>query len=834
MAIKNYLILLFVIPSVAINFSCSVPKAPEESHTLSFDDNWHFAKDAPEEAALPSFDDSNWRLLDLPHDWSIEDLPNQSDSVMGPFSKSSVGKMRTAYTIGGTAWYRKTFTIGEDDNKKIAYLQFDGIFMNSDVWINGRHVGNHPYGYTSFYYDITSYLNPAGQPNVVAVQVKNEGSNSRWYSGSGIYRHTWLTLVNTTHIVPWGVFVKTPSANDQSTDVSIISTVVNSGPETAAVKLNVQIMDNQGNAVASSETTANIQSGEKKIIEQNVVVANPRLWSVDAPNLYTARVTVFQNDNLSDVQDTKFGIRSIDFSASKGFLLNGKPMELIGGCIHHDNGPLGAKAIDRAEERKIELLKNAGFNAIRCSHNPPSPYLLDVCDRLGILVIDEIFDNWENPKVSPEDYSKDFKQWWQKDLELMVVRDRNHPSVIMWSIGNEIREALDTAGLRIARNLTGAIRNLDNTRPVTEGFNDFAAKRGLPSKWHESAPHHALLDVVGYNYMFENYVEDHEKYPERVMVATEFMPLYSLVNWKAVEDYPYVIGNFAWVAMDYLGEAGVGLSRVVPDVPSTESGMGALGMFFSRDSWPIFNDFQGDIDLIGNRKSRYYHQLVVWRKSNIEMMVHEPVPAGMKENVSPWGWPEELKCWNWEGHEGETMQVHVYTRSTLVKLELNGKVIGEQSVDGETSITATFEVPFAPGILIARCYDNGMETGADTIQTVGKPAAIRLVADRASIKADRNDLSYVMAEIIDENGNIVPNANEIVVDFSISGKGEIAGVGSGSPIDMSSFQQPHKKSWHGKCLAIIRPIEKGSGIISLAASAEGLKGAAIQIDLKGI
>lgn len=826
---KRLLLLPPLLATLLICFSCSEANRRGALRSESFDEHWRFIKEDPRGAALPSYDDSGWRNIDLPHDWSIEDLPGQTpDTVVGPFTRASQGKMRTGYTVGGTAWYRKSFTIDSRDREKSVYMNFDGVYMNSDVWVNGKHVGNHPYGYTSFNYDITPYLNQAGQANVVAVQVKNEGENSRWYSGSGIYRHTWLTLVDQVHIGMWGVHVKTPSVGEESAGLSVASTIINSGEAVASVKVRSEIIDPSGNVVGISEKSVEMKPLSKAEVEQEVTISDPERWSIEEPNLYTARVTVLKNKSQADVLDTRFGIRTIEFSADRGFLLNGKPVELVGGCFHHDNGPLGAKAIDRAEERKIEIFKNAGYNAIRCSHNPPSPFLLEVCDRLGMLVINEIFDNWESPKVSEEDYSVYFKEWWRRDLESWVLRDRNHPSVIMWSIGNEIREALDTAGYRIAKELTGAIRNLDDTRAVTEGFNDFARRRGLKSMWHESASHMELLDVVGYNYMYDRYEEDHERYPGRVMAATEFMPLYSLANWKTVEDHPYVIGNFAWVVMDYLGEAGVGLSRIVPDVPRQESGM-LGGAFFSRDSWPIFNDFQGDIDLIGNIKPRYDHQLVVWRKSNIEMLVHEPLPGGMRENVSPWGWPEELKCWNWGGHEGEMMQVHVYTRSPLVKLELNGQVIGEQSVNGDTSITATFNVPYEPGILIARSYLDGIETGADTIKTTGRPAAIRLVADRTMIRADRNDLSYVMAEIIDEEGNIVPNADDVLVNFEISGHGEIAGVGSGSPVDMSSFQQPRKRSWHGRCLAIVRPVEMETGTMVLQARAEGLESAAIEI-----
>jgi len=797
----------------------------DENRTISFDDGWLFIKDNPAGAETPAFEDSNWRSLDLPHDWSIEDLPEQiPDSIIGPFSKAAIGKMGTGYTLGGTAWYRKHFSIRKEDQNKTAYLMFDGVYMNSDVWVNGKHVGNHPYGYTSFYYDITSFLNPAGQSNTVAVQVKNEGRTARWYSGSGIYRHTWLTLVNQAHIGVWGINIKTQSVNENSAEIIAATSLVNSGKLEMTVRVKVEIIDPSGQTAGNNESSTTILPDAKNSIENQITINNPQLWSVDNPKLYTARVTVFNDNKKSDCTTISFGIRTIRIDATNGFVLNGKSIKLIGGCFHHDNGPLGAASIDRAEERKMEIFKKAGYNAIRCSHNPPSPRLLNACDSLGILVIDEIFDNWEREKVSSDDYSRSFKEWWKKDIESMVLRDRNHPSVVMWSIGNEIREALDTAGIRIAGNLTGEIRRLDQTRSITEGFNDFAAMRGQKSMWDESHPHMDMLDVVGYNYMYKRYEEDHEKYPERVMVATEFMPVYSLDNWKMVEKHPFVIGNFAWVVMDYLGEAGVGLSRLVPDVsdkPGSRQGDG-LGVFFSRDSWPIFNDYQGDIDLIGNMKPRYSHQLVVWRKSPVEMLVHRPIPFGMKEIVSPWGWPDELKSWSWPGHEKEKLQVHVYTRSKLVKLELNGKVMGEQAVDGENSITATFEVPYEAGTLVARCFDNGKETASQILKTVGKPEAIRLTADRSMIRASKNDLAYIKTEVIDADGNVIPYADDVKVKFEISGEGKLAGTGNGNPKDMASFQQPERKTFQGVCLAIVRP-KTIPGKINIKATSEGLK-----------
>ena len=816
--------------------SCNQVKVNKKVRTALFDDNWRFVKDNPAGAENPSFDDSKWRIVDLPHDWSIEDLPNQNgDSIVGPFSKASIGKMGTGYTIGGTAWYRKSFVIDKADKDKITYLQFDGVYMNSDVWINGKHIGNHPYGYTSFYYDITPYLNLAGQSNVVAVQVKNEGKNARWYSGSGIYRHTWLTLVNQTHIGMWGVYISTPVATEKTAEINVITTLTNSGKENSPVTLQVQIIDPSGKLVGMAKNISVIPSGSSTDIKQRVKLDSPALWSTEKPNLFQAKVTVINENKEMDDVVTTFGIRSIHFDAQTGFTLNGKSMELKGGCYHHDNGPLGSAAIDRAEERKIELLKNAGFNAIRCSHNPPSPYLLDVCDRLGMLVIDEFADMWEKPKVSPEDYSKYIKANWKTDLGSMVLRDRNHPSVIMWSIGNEIPEAADTSGLRIAKSLAAEVHRLDPTRAVTEAMVDFMAFMTGKSGWDKQASHMALLDVVGYNYRFMDYEKDHVKYPNRIIVGTETMPPLSFENWQAVEDLPYVIGNFSWTAMDYLGEAGTGIPRLV-DIPTGKSAAGsnpmaALMQFFSPDSWPMFVNFQGDLDMIGNPKTPYYYQHVVWRENKVEMFVHKPIPAGKKEITSLWGFPDELKSWNWPGHEGEKMQVHVYTRSKLVKLELNGKPVGEQAVDDNKTITASFEVPYEPGTLTARCFDDSMETASETIKTVGKPAAIRLKADRSAIKADRNDLSYIMVEITDAEGNIVPYANDVLVNFEVIGNGEIAGVGSGSPTDMSSFQQPRKKTWQGRCLAILRP--KGEpGKITLNAKADGLQESSVEITTK--
>lgn len=784
-------------------------------------------KDTLSGAESPVFNDSGWRIVNVPHDWSIEDLPGQNgEDIIGPFDKSAIDKGSSAYLTGGIGWYRKKFIINEEDEDKIAYLQFDGVYIESDVWLNGNHLGFHPYGFTPFYYDITSYLNPPGQSNVVAVRVKNEGMNSRWYSGSGIYRHVWLTLSNPVHIdVSGGMYITTPIITGNRAEVKVAVTIVNAGTNIESLVLRTELLDPSGNVVATVTGNSAVASGQTIQVTHDIPVQKPSLWSVDEPNLYIAKASVLINNKVVDDLATHFGIRSIKIDSKNGFTLNGKSIDLIGGCIHHDNGPLGAASVDRAEERKIEVLKNNGFNAIRTVHNPPSTALLNACDRLGMLVINEIFDTWETAKRN-QDYHLWFREWWQRDVESWVRRDRNHPSVIIWSIGNEIREAFDTSGLRIARNLAGEIRRHDKTRWVTECFNDFAWMRGQKSKWDEIPEHMALFDLIGYNYAYKRYEEDHIKYPERVMVGTETNPPLALENYEQVKKHPYVIGYFVWTATDNLGEAGRGMPQLMDIVPDTSSPSAGGG--FRRDSWPVFTNYQGDIDLIGNRKVPSYYQFVVWGKSKVEMFVHRPVPKGKREVTSSWGFPDELKSWNWSGHVGEKMQVHIYTRSHHVRLELNGRIAGEQNLDPGKSITATFEVPYEPGTLISRCYDNGRETASQTLRTTGKPVAVRLIADRIRIRADRNDLSYVRAEIIDSEGNIVPDADDIMVTFEVKGRGGIAGVGSGNPADMSSFQQPVKKAYQGICLAIVRP-ETTPGKIYLRATAEGLKEASLTI-----
>lgn len=837
--IVAFCVLLSAVCTYAQNKNPSVVPA---TRTIPFDDAWLFSKDIAGNAELVNYDDSKWRKVDLPHDWSIEDLPNQiPDTISGPFSRASVGKAATGFTIGGTGWYRKKFVTGKDQQHKLTTIHFDGVYMNSDVWLNGHHLGNHPYGYTAFNYDLTPYLNPAGQQNVLAVSVRNEGKNSRWYSGSGIYRNVWLTVTDKVHIDHWGVYITTPEVSTNSAAVKIKTTINNEQAVSSNVSLLTTIMSPAGKTVSQSQRDLQLGADASSIDFQSITVSNPLLWSVETPTLYKAITEIKSGNKVIDRVETSFGIRSLQFDGQKGFLLNGNVVKLKGGCIHHDNGALGAVAIQRAEERKIELLKNAGYNAVRLSHNPASQALLDACDRLGMLVVTDAFDMWEGEKLGiQQGYHLYFKDWWQRDIQSMMLRDRNHPSIIMWGIGNEIWEAADTSGYRIAKQLADEVRRLDPTRAVTEAI--LLLPEQIKHTWQEYQPHLSNLDVDGYNYFVNGkidpnqrdsatnhrYESEHAKNPKKLFMATEYFPAAAFENWEVTEKYPYVIGGFSWTAMDYIGEAAIGGPALVNKSVKPPKGLLSLMYFFKPESWPVFNANCGDLDLIGNRKAASYYQNVVWRNSPIEMLVHRPIPGEKKEVRSPWGFPDEHKNWTWPGHEGKKIGINVYTRSRLVKLELNGKIIAEQIVP-DSAITASFEVEYQPGTLIARGYDDGKESASDTLSTTGKPVAIRLVADRNMIKARPNDLSFVSVEIIDDRGNVVPYIDDLEVTYQLTGNATIAGVGNGNPADMTSFQQHHKKVYGGRGLVIVRP-KNSAGKIVLKAAAIGLKEAQITIN----
>lgn len=800
-------------------FTCSLNAYAQAPRIESlFDDSWKFHLGDIPGAEKLSFNDKTWRDIDLPHDWSIEHLPGQeAGKVVGPFHKESPGTTATGYTLGGTGWYRKTFVLDKQTFTS-TILNFDGVYMNCIVWVNGKEVGTHPYGYTAFQLDITKYLQPAGKPNVIAVKVRNEGQNSRWYSGSGIYRHVWLIRKNAVNIPHHGVFVSTENISANEAVVKVSTVVTNQKTKTAVTKLSFRVIGPDGKDYPLVESQAkSISTGEEEFV-QRITVSQPKLWSTEKPNLYKMEVTVHADGAITDRSITTFGIRTIHFDTQTGFTLNGKKVLLKGGNMHHDNGFLGSATIDRAEERRVELMKAYGFNAIRTSHNPPSQQFLDACDRLGVLVMDEAFDMWERPK-NPQDYHLYFKEWWKEDLKSMIYRDRNHPSVIFWSIGNELNERADTSGFRIRKKLVAEAHRLDATRPVTEGVCNFWDHPG--QQWSTTAPAFADLDVGGYNYLDKQYEADHAQFPERIMVGTESYAGEANNYWRQVEKNSWVLGDFVWTAMDHLGETGCGNARYT-DNP----------MRVGLQPWPWFVSFAGDIDLCGDKKPQMLYRDVVWGNSKLAMMVHEPVPQGKKEVVSYWGWPNEIPSWNWEVNEGKEMEVRVFTRYPHVRLERNGKIIGEKSVHDSTRITATFSVPYEPGVLRAIALENGIEVASKELRTTGAPAQIKLIADRTKIKADRNDLSYVRVEVTDAQGNFIPDA-AIPITFIVSGVGEMAGSGNANPTDMESFNNRNCKTHYGRALAILRPLKgKKSGTITLKAEAKGLVAGEVSITVE--
>lgn len=789
-----------------------------------FDDGWKFFKGDIKGAEKPSFDDRSWREVDLPHDWSIEELPVQeSGKTIGPFSIESPGARATGYTLGGTAWYRKTFSFNTKEKYSKTIIIFDGVYMNCEVWVNGKHAGTHPYGYTAFDFDISGFLNPDGRENVIAVRVKNEGRNSRWYSGSGIYRHVWLIRKQAINIPQNGAFISTENITPSEASIKLETVVSNSTGVNVTVSLSVRINGPDGSISKFNESQAKIIAPGNDEIFQTVTIQNPELWSVEDPNMYTAQIQVITNGILTDKVVIPFGIRVIHFDAQTGFTLNGKKVLLKGGCLHHDNGFLGSVTIDRAEERRVELMKAYGFNAIRTSHNPPSKQFLDACDRIGILVMDEAFDIWEHAK-NPQDYHLYFKEWWQKDLESMIFRDRNHPSVIMWSIGNELNERADSVGYIITKRLAEETRRLDPTRPVTEAICGFWDHPG--QEWSTTAPAFVLLDIGGYNYLSGQYEPDHELYPERIMVGTESFPGEAYDYWEQVEKNSWVIGDFVWTGMDYLGESRLGNAQLVDTSRRNRN--------FSRTSslptW--FNAFCGDIDLCGFKKPQLLYRDVIWNNSKLEMVVHSPVPEEIREMVSPWGWPDESPSWNWDGNEGKPLNVRVFSSYPSIRLVLNGKIIGEQTACDSCKLIFNFMVPYEPGVLKAVALENGIEVASKELRTTGPPSRIKLTADRTAIQADRNDLSYVKLEITDALGNPIPDAT-IPVRLFVSGAGEIAGSGNACPFDMESFNNPVCKTYKGQALAILRPLkDMQTGIITLAAEADGLTSGKIIIDVQ--
>jgi beta-galactosidase len=785
--------------------------------------------------------DAAWRTVDLPHDWSIESRP-EADSVTG------AGE---GFFPAGVGWYRKSFSAPAGWQGKRVSVEFDGVYKDATVYLNGHKLGTHPYGYTSFTFDLTPDLTFTGS-NLLAVRVDNSAQpNSRWYSGSGIYRHVRVVVADVTHVAHWGVFVTTPRVSDESAAVAIQTGVANESAEPSKVTVDTILYDSAGLKAGEAESTLTIAAGKQADAAQTIAVAHPALWSPATPALYRAVSRIRKGGKVIDEVDTPFGIRSLSWSAEKGLLLNGKPVKLAGGSVHHDNGPLGAAAFDRAEERRVELLKAAGYNAVRTAHNPPSPAFLDACDRLGLLVLDEPFDTWKANKVK-FDYGNDFDEWWKRDISSMVLRDRNHPSIVIWGIGNEIPELEVDRGPAIGKQLAGQVRSLDTTRPLTLAFPGTTTAPNAAAVFSH-------LDITGYNYnILPTYAADHQKLPGRLMLTTESYPANAFSLWQISQDNPYILGDLTWTAMDYLGESGIGawsygtpdeakmaqqimgamvnssmidqmfvgmangvdvMAAMAKQGPGDPAAKAAMAVMFHGYPWHAAAC--GDLDLTGYRKPQSYYRDILWNGGDrVYATVRLPEPEGKKIIAVGWATYPTMPSWSWPGQEGNTLQVEVYSGAEKVRLYLNGKLIGEQPSGRDQEFMATFSVPYAPGTLRAVGIRGGREVAESVLATAGGAASLRVTADRTQVQADGEDLSFLVVEAVDAEGRLQPHAGQ-EVQFSISGPGVIAAVGNGDQQDSASYQGDRRKLFEGRALVVVRTSHQ-AGAITIKAASPGL------------
>jgi beta-galactosidase len=780
--------------------------------------DWRFFKGEATGAEQSSFDDSSWRKLDLPHDWAIE----------GPFDRK-FDPHNGGLPYFGVGWYRKHFVVPAGARGRHIEVQFDGAMSNSTVWLNGEKLGGRPYGYTSFVIDLTSALK-FGTENVLAVRLAPEENSSRWYAGAGIYRNVWLNVTGATRVPQWGTYITTPSVSDAKATVNIRTEVENRGSQAAKVTLETALLDAAGKQVGRATADAEIPAGGKQTVESKIDVPNPHRWDLETPYLYTAASTVRESGRQSDRYLTTFGIRTIEYTKDRGFLLNGKPRTFQGVCDHADLGALGSAVNRRGLERQIEILKAFGTNAIRTSHNPPAPELLDLADRMGMLIMDEAFDMWARPK-KPNGYSKYWADWHEKDLRDFLRRDRNHPSVVMWSIGNEIPEQGRPEGPVIAKELTRICHEEDPTRPTTSAFNNAAAaiRTGMADQ----------VDVVGLNYRIREYAGFLKEHPDWMWVSTEtssgvssrgvyHLPIekyekhpslnltsYDVIappwayiadaEWEAQEKNPKIMGEFVWTGFDYLGEPTPYFNGRGPE----------------RDAdWPSRSSYFGIVDLAGFPKDRFYLYQSHW---TTKPMVHI------------------LPHWNWAGMEAKPIPVMAYTNADEVELFLNGKSLGRKkrfsepvelpvgtSVNAEKKMMSKYrllwQVPYEPGAIKAVAYQGGKAVATQEIKTAGAPAKIVLAADRASIASDGEDLSFVTVRVEDKDGNFCPMADNEVT-FKLDGPAKIAGVDNGNAATVESFQADHRRAFNGLALLIVRSEAGKTGRVKITATADGLKAA---------
>ena len=748
---------------------CACMGAAAQSQQL-FDDGWLFTHNGTS------------AIVNLPHDWDIFTAPDPETGITGTGG---------GWYHAGKAEYKKYFAT---PRAEVVKLHFEGVYQNAVVMVNGQKAGQHAYGYTPFTVDITPYLfKEKKRKNEVKVVVDNsQQPNCRWYSGSGIYRHVWLQTMPALHIAENGIFVTTPEVTADKATVNVEVTVENESDKERAAT--VVIHGTQLKTSLSELLPVKVPAHGTKSVKATFTVQNPELWSIDNPRLYEAAVELkeMMKDENIDRQTAKYGIRSFSFDAEKGFVLNGQPVLINGACVHHDDGILGSMAFDAAEIRKVRLMKDAGFNLIRTSHNPSTRAFLDACDSIGMLVIDEAFDGWRTQK-NPHDYSTLIDSCYREDTHAMVLRDRNHPSIISWSIGNEVIERKDIRVVTTARQLKRAILEVDNTRPVTE------ALCAWDRDWEIYDPHAEVLDVVGYNYMIFKHATDHQRDPKRIMWQTESYPRDAFRNWAYVNDFPYIVGDIVWTGLDYLGESGIGRYYYEGERP---------GESFAPGGQPDWHGtYCGDVDVTGWRKPISHYREMLWsNKPGLYMAVKEPngYHGNIKETM--WSvWPT-WESWTWPGWEGKTVDVEVYTKASEVTLYLNDKQIGKEKVGRDTQFKAVFHVPYEAGTLRAEADGKSV-----TLSTAGEPARLRLTPDKKTVKADGQDLAFVTVEVVDSKGNVCPEA-AIPCEAFVKGQGQLMSFGTADMKDREPYTSPKVTTWKGRAMLVVRSSQKGGKI----------------------
>jgi beta-galactosidase len=787
-------------------------RAPRQRVLMDY--GWRFTTGDPAGADDAGFDDTGWRALDLPHDWSIE----------GPYDSAAATTGRGGSLPTGVGWYRRTFTTPRAWRGRRVTIEFDGVYENSDVWINGHHLGKRPFGYISFHYDLTPHLREGR--NVVAVRVDNSNQpNSRWYSGSGIYRHVWLTVTDPLHIGQWGTFVTTPQVDSAAAEVAVRTRIVSDGSTDRRIDVRLIVLDPEGSEVARVQDASTVAANGETDVRQRLRVERPALWSLETPMLYTLRTTVLdERGRAVDQTETPFGIRHIAWEADRGFVLNGTRVKLLGVNLHHDGGPVGAAVPEAVWERRLKLLKGMGVNAIRTAHNPPAPEFLDLTDRMGFLVMNEAFDEWTHGKVA-WGYHRYFAEWAEHDLTDFMDRDRNHPSVVLWSLGNEIGEQHAAGGDTVLRMLVDIAHREDPTRPVTTGNDHIYADDGATTLAFLE-----LLDVVGYNYVDrwherrELYAtQDRHAHPDWRMIGTESgavwgtrgeyslgrdparpQPTYTagMVNaaqlWKFVALNDWFAGDFMWTGIDYLGEA----------------------------FWPRIASTSGALDLVGFPDDGYFFYQSRWTEAP---MVHL------------------FPHWNWPGREGQVIPVLAYTNCDAVELYLNDRFIGEKRLEFPRQGTSggwnsyarpqvfptsadlhlAWDVPYESGVLRAVGKRAGTVVATAEVRTAGAPAALRLSVDRAELRSGVRDVAHVEVAVVDAQGVVVPMSDDLV-RFTVEGPARLLAVGNGNPTDHGSYQASERRAFHGLLLAMVQSGGE-AGKVRVMVRAEGLEGGSIEI-----